>query len=172
MGISTMTCHDCQRRLAAYIRHELPADERRSVAAHLDGCTACYSVYLQQQSVAQELEFGLPRYGQPARPALDRVWAAVQAEMRRPSPPVLPTLWTSVAMAAIVLLLFVPMVLGGRGHGMTVSAASTQPAPAIQRATPVQITPLGGTPTMVAFYVTPAPNLQTTGPAPDVFNTP
>jgi len=128
-------------------------------------------VYLQEQSVMQDLTFHLPRYGHPTRPALDRVWAAVQAEMRQPVPPGMYAVRTSIVTVAILLLFFIPMALGGRGRIVIAAAASTQPAPLVQRATPVN-TPIGATPTTVAFYVTPAPIRQTTGPAPDVFNTP
>lgn len=104
-----ISCHDCRKHIPAYVSRELPTALRRSVGAHLDGCEACYTVYLRQREITHELVQQVPAIGQTNAPHLGKIWNAVQAEMVLPRP----SSWSrmprrqSVATVALVLVLFV-----------------------------------------------------------------
>jgi hypothetical protein len=59
---------------------------RRAVGAHIDGCEACYTVYLRQREITHELVHQVPAIGRTNPPQLGKIWNAVQAEMLLPRP--------------------------------------------------------------------------------------
>src|SRR5690606_990750 len=108
--MTMISCHDCRKLIPAYVSRELPTDMRRSVGAHLDGCEACYTIYLRQREVTHELVQQVPAIGRTSAPQLGKIWNAVQAEMALPRP----SSWSrinrrqSIVTIALVLALLVP----------------------------------------------------------------
>lgn len=51
-----MNCHHIQKRLSAYQDGEIAGEERKRIAAHLEGCPACRSTYAELEQVWQSLE--------------------------------------------------------------------------------------------------------------------
>jgi len=85
-----MNCHDARESLSAYLDEALDPDERRQVAAHLEGCAEC-----RRELARLEQTVALLRRVEPARAPVgfvDRVTAAA-----RPRP------WYRRAAAAIFL---------------------------------------------------------------------
>ncbi len=75
----------CKTRMVAYINGELPPAARRRMARYIEGYPTCYAEYIRQREAARELNFRLPLVGQPEKPTLDRIWAAVQSELEADS---------------------------------------------------------------------------------------
>jgi hypothetical protein len=71
----------CKSRMVAYVNGELPPAARRRIARYIERYPTCYAEYIKQKDAARELNFRLPLIGQPDKPALDRIWAAVSAEL-------------------------------------------------------------------------------------------
>lgn len=123
-----ITCRECQFHLVAYIHNELPPHLRRRVSYHLDDCSACYGVYIQQRDLARDLQNVVPMVGRGEKPRLDRVWSAVQTDMTKPRRISIfyQTRYGLALMAAVLGLLF-PWVVGSQN--VTLAAPPTQPAP-------------------------------------------
>lgn len=51
-----MNCHRIPKRLSAYQDGEIAGEERKRIAAHLEGCPACRSAYAELEQVWQSLE--------------------------------------------------------------------------------------------------------------------
>ncbi len=120
-------------RLAAYLHHELSAEERRGVQAHLQACGSCVDQMASLRDAHALLE------NAPLLTAPDAVWDRIEAELnpeasrprRRLS---LSPRWLAagaVAAAAAVLLLLLPRDDGGAvaldPYISTVEAAISQP---------------------------------------------
>lgn len=71
----------CKSRMVAYVNGELPPAARRRVARYIERYPTCYAEYIRQKDAARELNFRLPLIGQPDKPALDRIWAAVELDL-------------------------------------------------------------------------------------------
>jgi anti-sigma factor RsiW len=110
MMMNSLSCHDSRKFIPAYVSRELPTSLRRRVGAHLDGCEACYTVYMRQRKVAHELVQQVPAIGRADAPRLGKIWNAVQAEMALPRP----SSWSrmtrrhGIVTIALVLALLLP----------------------------------------------------------------
>ncbi|MBI5670420.1 MAG: zf-HC2 domain-containing protein [Chloroflexi bacterium] len=147
-----MTCRNCQAHLVAYLHNELSPHLRRRVAYHLDDCPVCYAVYVWQRDLARDLQNAVPLIGRGSQPRLNRVWAAVQADLAQPRrTPLFYQARYGLAMLAAALTLLFPWVFSG--HDVTLAAPPTQPAPllAVQTAGVTAPLPAG---TAVALSVT------------------
>lgn len=51
-----MNCHRIQKRLSAYQDGEIAGEERKRIAAHLEGCPACRNAYAELEQAWQSLE--------------------------------------------------------------------------------------------------------------------
>lgn len=102
--MSRITCHECRERLVAYVNGELSARTRRQMAQHLDQCAACYSLYIDQRHLAQDLRADLTLIGQPTHRQLSHLWTAIQTDMRRANP-MQPRFRRRYGIAVLVLLL-------------------------------------------------------------------
>ena len=85
-----MTCHDARERLSAYLDDALAPDERRDVAAHLEGCAEC-----RRELARLDATVALLRRVEPARAPVGFVDRVVEAARPRP--------WYRRAAAAIFL---------------------------------------------------------------------
>jgi anti-sigma factor RsiW len=166
MGLLSFSCHDCRAHLAGYIHRELPPKTRQRVAAHLNGCSACYKLYAQQRDLARELSASLPLIGRAGDSRLDRIWSAVQDGMAQPaSVPRRHSLHYSIVALALVLVLIAPWLLTAPRLSPTGArvalALPTQPTPQVQIApaeTPAvsaALTAAAGTPEDTADRVPP-----------------
>jgi anti-sigma factor RsiW len=72
--------------LPGYVARELSPKQRARVSRHLNACAECYGVYVKQRQLMQELASSVPRIGVDP-PRLDRIRAAVMAEMMTPTRP-------------------------------------------------------------------------------------
>jgi anti-sigma factor RsiW len=108
-----LRCHAVQTHLTAYIHGELPLKARRRVAAHLERCARCQAVYQRQRKQVHELEYEIPRIGQPQAGQLKRVWSNVQQELQTPAPRPSFRYRASYGLAALFLVvaMIVPYVL-------------------------------------------------------------
>ena len=89
-----------RERLSAYLDGELTAEERREVAAHLEGCEECR----RELALLKRLDAALGSLDAPAPARLaERVLDRLQPRRRR-------YVWQSLALAASLLL---GIVLGG-----------------------------------------------------------
>lgn len=85
------SCRQCRALLPGYIARELSPTQRAHVSRHLTSCAECYVAYVEQRHLVQELAASVPRIGsavlaaQP--PRLDKIRAAVMAEMAAPARP-------------------------------------------------------------------------------------
>jgi len=77
------SCRQCRALLPGYIQRELSPKQRAFVSRHLNGCAECYVFYTTQQQLERELSFSVPRIG--GAPRLDKMRAAVMAEMKQPA---------------------------------------------------------------------------------------
>jgi anti-sigma factor RsiW len=110
MTMTKLSCHDCRKFIPAYVSRELPTSLRRRVGEHLDGCEACYTVYLRQREIAHELVQQVPAIGRTNAPQLGKIWNAVQTEMTlsRPSSWSRVTKRHGIVTIALVLVLLLP----------------------------------------------------------------
>ena len=74
-----MTCHDARERLSAYLDDALAPDERRDVAAHLEGCAEC-----RRELARLDATVALLRRVEPARAPVGFVDRVVEAARPRP----------------------------------------------------------------------------------------
>lgn len=170
-----MSCNQCQKHLLAYIHHELLLVTRRQVARHLDTCTQCYQIYMEQHRLTRELQHVAPLIGQGKPPSFERVWAAARMDTRagRGAHSAGYTMRYSLVMLAVTLALLLPFAMGRRNY--TLASPPTQPAPLLQHATPSTTASLDAG-LSVAFQIneTPAPKLLSTLTPllPDAISTP
>lgn len=106
-----MSCHRCRTALTGYLHNELTPRARRAVDQHLNRCTACASVYVQQRRIAREFETGFTRIGQPGQARLSHLWTAIQAEINPARPTTQPTFSRTVIQPITVRYAFVVCVL-------------------------------------------------------------
>jgi anti-sigma factor RsiW len=116
--------------MVAYLNGELPERSRRRMARFIDTCPGCYREYLRQRDLKDDLTREMRRVGQPAPAQLERIWAAVEADLYTPprtrrATPVF-RLRYGVAALMMVLTLMVPLLLA---DGQVATATATQPAP-------------------------------------------
>lgn len=74
-----MTCHDAREHLSAYLDDALAPEERREIAAHLDGCAEC-----RRELARLEGTVALLRRVEPARAPVGFVDRVVEAARPRP----------------------------------------------------------------------------------------
>lgn len=170
----TLSCNQCQTHLVAYIQHELPLLTRQRMAHHLDTCTHCYEIYVDQQRLTRDLRQVVPLVGQGKPPPFERVWAAARLDTRAGRGAQAGyTLRYSLVMLAVTLVLLLPFAMDRRSY--TLASPPTQPSPLLQRATPNSTASLDSG-ISVAFQIneTPAPKLQSTLTPllPDAISTP
>ena len=167
MGFS---CRQCRALLPGYIHRELSPRQRSFVSRHLSGCAKCYGVYTAQQQLERELAFAVPRIGERGMPPrLDKMRAAVMAEMARPAakPKTSPHLTQarySLSLAAIILMIALLLPWSIQNH----SFVPTQPRPE-------KVTPQGTA--VIAMPITETATLTATmqsnyAPLPDGTDTP
>jgi anti-sigma factor RsiW len=139
----------CKARMAAYLDGELPAHAHRRVARYIDECPACYAEYARQRDLRRDLLASMPALGQPAQPSLDRIWSAVQQDLAAPTPPPR-RLRYGVVIAAIALMLFVPMIAGSADEARSMALPPTPDGEIVAAATETPLTPpLEATPVVV-----------------------
>lgn len=73
-------------RMVAYVNGELPPAARRRIARYIEQYPACYAEYIKQRNAARELQWKLPLVGHAEKPALDRMWSAINAELQQAAP--------------------------------------------------------------------------------------
>lgn len=86
-----MLCREVDERIEAWLDGELPAEEARLLAAHLDGCAACAAAAEWARTVRDGLR-GLPSHDAPPA-AIERIKAAARERPRRGD--VVPGPWSS-----------------------------------------------------------------------------
>ena len=74
-----MTCHDARESLSAFLDGTLAPDERREVAAHLEGCPEC-----RRELAGLEQTVALLRRVEPARAPVGFVDRVLEAARPRP----------------------------------------------------------------------------------------
>ncbi len=99
-----ISCRECRSQLIGYVNQQVPHRMRQRIGAHLSECPMCYTEYVAQRHLSDELAFALPLLGQPKQPQLGRVWSAIQSEMNRPTPVARAPL-TRYAVACLILAL-------------------------------------------------------------------
>jgi anti-sigma factor RsiW len=165
-----IACRYCRAHLDAYLGGELTAPARRRVAAHLDRCAACYSIYAQQRDLVRELRQALPLVGDANTPDFGQVWLHVQAEVPRGSGHPLPYGLVALLLA---LLLAVPFTMG---HRDVPPALPTQPAPQLISADPTptraDVTSEATAASRVSAQAVPAAGTPPTLPEPDTNDVP
>lgn len=111
------SCRHCRTLLPGYIQRELSPKERERVSLHLNSCAACYVVYTEQRQLMNELAFSVPRIGAGA-PRLDKMRAAVMAEMQRPAAPAprVRLYQARYSLAALVLMVALLLPWSMRAH--------------------------------------------------------
>lgn len=126
--------------LAGYVHGTLSPRQRRQVALHLADCPACRAALTAHEGVVQELRYGLPTIGQPTRPQLARMWAAIRERLALPGPARLPVAGLQVLGAALGVVITaafsLSVLFGGAAY---VAAAPPPPVPAEIRATATPI---------------------------------
>lgn len=134
-----LKCRYTRAKLPAFVNRELPARTRTHVAQHIDECEDCYRAYVHQRHLAREVMQGLPTFGTPTEPALDRMWTNIEQEMARPAaaswPPRRLSLGYGLAVLALALLLMLPATMNGV-YAQTWTPASI-PAPVVPEQHPV-----------------------------------
>jgi anti-sigma factor RsiW len=143
-------CRHCRHHLDAYIAGELPPKTRARLARHLDQCEKCYQAYRKQTALRAELQSIMPSVGKAHQPDFDALWSAIKTEIvivERPIAAQTP-MRLSVALAMLVLLVFLPLLMSGRD--VTAAALPLQPVPELD----VSLTPTGDDPLVVAATMT------------------
>ncbi len=122
-----MRCSQCRALLPGYIQRELSPKQRERVSRHLTSCAACYVACGEQRQLERDLAFAVPRIGGDA-PRLDKMRAAVAAEMVRPAKraPRVRLYQARYSLAALILMiaLLLPWSIRTRSF-----ALPTQPQP-------------------------------------------
>ena len=125
-----MRCRRIQKRLSAYQDGEIASEERKRIAAHLEGCPACRSAYAELGQVWQSLE-KIPEIEVSSgfeQSLFERINAVPESRSRWRFP------WASwiyrayPAPAMAVVILLVGTVLGGYLGNALVSGFSSAPA--------------------------------------------
>lgn len=134
-----MRCQVVIDRLSAYIDGELPDEQRRAVARHLDGCPACAAVH-RRLGEAWALVAEAPRVA----PRVD-LWPAIEARLpgERPAPAWHAWIGWNPFPALATLALVAGLVLGLRMGEVIVSARGRVGAPVDVRAGRIDVQYLG-----------------------------
>jgi len=176
-SVLSINCGECRLHLMAFLHGDVSPLLRRRIARHLDHCTDCYRLYLQELDLERDLKHELPLIGVGHQSHFDQVWTAVQQDIVMPrSTAARFHLRYGLAMFALVLALIFPLTLGDQN--LTLASPPTQPAPLTQQAMPSG-TALGTTETAAAVpsqtdqsQVTPEAPQSTMAPSLDVIRTP
>jgi anti-sigma factor RsiW len=112
--------------LPGYIHRELAPELRAQIGAHLDRCVGCYAVYREQRALASELAETIPLVGRGA-PPLERIWNAVQADVRHPKRAVIRHDQARYSLIVLILLAALLIPWSARGE---LSILPTPPTPA------------------------------------------
>ncbi|MCC6803068.1 MAG: zf-HC2 domain-containing protein [Anaerolineae bacterium] len=158
------TCRQCRALLPGYIHRELSPRQRARVSRHMSACAECYAVYAAQRQLVQELAASVPRIGSGA-PRLDKMRAAVMAEMAAPPRPKRRVNQARYSVVALALVVAVLLPWSMRAHSFSLP---TLPQPEA-------VTPQGTA--VVAIMPTEAATLTATlqsnyAPAPGATETP
>jgi hypothetical protein len=103
------SCQQCRALLPGYVERELSLAQRACVSQHLSVCAECHVAYIEQRQLVQELMVSVPRIGsallaaQP--PRLERIRAAVMAEMETPAKPKMRIHQARYSLAALILVM-------------------------------------------------------------------
>jgi len=148
----SMKCSDCQRNMVAYLDGELTPQVRLRLARHLEQCPMCYAVYVHERDMARELAYALPLVGQENQPRLEKMWAAIQADMALPRrrPRQHDQMRYGLVGLALILALLLPWTAGQR-QVAALAALPTQPSPA---ATASRTPETGGARALATLYST------------------
>lgn len=117
----------CKTRMTAYVNGELPLHARRRMARYIDECPQCYAEYIRQRHVQQELVNQIAAIGKPDAGQLDRIWSAIQLDMKpaRPNRAYFQMRYGLVTLA-VFFALALPLLLIDK---QVASATVTQPTP-------------------------------------------
>jgi anti-sigma factor RsiW len=126
----------CRIHMAAYVSGGLSAAQRGRIARWIDADDGVYALYARTRQTHRALQQDVAAVGRPAKPALDRMWAAIQSEIGPGAAPrpslALQRVRFGFAGAAVGLLLVMPLSLGRNQAALT---RLQQPAPQISLAT-------------------------------------
>jgi anti-sigma factor RsiW len=137
-GLNVFGCHNCQRRLDAYLDQRLPPRQRRWVARHLDTCPACYAACIERRELRRELQRSLPLVGKSHTPDFGAIWGAVQAELPRHEPPPPYRMRYGLALLALIIVFLLPLT--GAGREARAALPPTHPAPVVASTQSPEIT--------------------------------
>src|SRR5688572_22749469 len=76
-----MNCKQCSELLVDYLREELPADSKATIATHLHGCKNCSAALAKLQELATMLD----HTEQPSARLQENFHARLAAEIARPT---------------------------------------------------------------------------------------
>jgi anti-sigma factor RsiW len=124
----TYTCRRCRAEIPAYIHRELTPRRRQRVHLHLNGCAACYTLYLHMRDQDRELAAALPRLGAADAPQLAHIWRGIQNEMRPKTRThsLKRRMRYSLAVTAMAVALLLPWTFY---HGQALAALPLPPTP-------------------------------------------
>jgi anti-sigma factor RsiW len=126
----------CRIHMAAYVSGGLSAAQRGRIARWIDADDGVYALYARTRQTQRTLQQDVAAIGRPAKPALDRMWAAIQSEIGPGATPrpslALHRVRVGFAGAAVGLLLVMPISLG---RNQAAPTRLQQPAPQISQAT-------------------------------------
>jgi anti-sigma factor RsiW len=160
-------------RMVAYINGELPPAARRRIARYIEQYPAVYAEYIHQRNAAREFQWKLPLLGYPEKPALDRIWSAVQAELTaspetRRYPLGLPATNFQIRYGVLGLVMaFVmalPMTFSGNRAAFALSLSQPAPQTATLQPADTRIAPAKGERLIVMLIATE--QVDVTPPAP------
>ena len=111
----------CNVHMARFVNGDLAEPTRRRVARYIDECEDCYREYMQHREFAHKLERSLPTLGNPGAAKLDKIWTALQADMKespaRPhwqgdmGPPTGAKFSYGLAIVAMMIVLLLPLII-------------------------------------------------------------
>jgi anti-sigma factor RsiW len=121
-SLLNLRCHYTRARMAAFIRQEMPAPQRRYIAHHLRHCQVCQAHYERDRRVAEELMRELPGLGRPNSAQLLKMWGNINSQLA--APPAAPAFrWRYGAVVMCMLaMLMLPLAAGYRSLGTPVLA--------------------------------------------------
>ena len=157
------SCRQCRALLPGYINRELSPRQRARVSRHLSACAECYGVYVEQRQLVQELQASVPRIGGNP-PRLDKIRAAVMAEMAAPVRPRQRFNQARYSVVAFALVIAVLLPWSMRAHSFSLPTlpqpeANTPQGTAIVAVMPTEAATL--TATLQSNYA-PAPGATET----------
>ena len=119
----------CRARMVAYLNGELSSTTRRRVGRYIDECSDCYSEYIHQRDLQQELRHRLSVFGAPRPGQLERIWEAVQDELQLTRKTSVRPWYLRYGLVTLVFILamFLPLML--LGDDVASAVMVTQPTP-------------------------------------------